>query len=58
MDRDWNTLLISLGYKKDSYDQPLFAGAMFDFLHAIHIEKGRETTAPPSMISQGAVLLL
>ena len=49
-DRDWNTLLISLGYKKDSYDQPPFAGAMFDFLHAIHIEKGRETTAPPAML--------
>ena len=31
MNMDWNTLLISLGYKKDSYDQPPFAGAMFNF---------------------------
>ena len=28
MDKDWNTLLISLGYKKNSYDQPPFAIGM------------------------------
>ena len=49
-DRDWNTLLISLGYKEDSYIQPPFAGAMFNFLNTIHIEKGKETTAPPAML--------
>ena len=49
-DKDWNTLLISLGYKKNSYDQPPFAGAMLDFLNKIHIEKGKENTGPPFVL--------
>ena len=49
-DKDWNTLLISLGYKKNSYNQPPFAGAILDFLNKIHIEKGKENTAPPFML--------
>ena len=49
-DKNWNTLLISLGYKKDSYNQPPFAGAMFDFLSKIHVEKGKENLAPPAVL--------
>ena len=49
-DKDWNTFLISLGYQKDSCEQLPFAGAMFDFLDSIHVEKGKETKGPPTMI--------
>ena len=49
-DKDWNTLLISLGYKKNSYNQPPFASAMLDFSNKIHIEKGGENRAPPFIL--------
>ena len=51
-DKDWNTILFSLRYRKDRHAQPSFAGAMYDFVTNIKIKNDMDSTleGPPTVI--------
>ena len=50
--KDWNTVLLSLGYRKDRHPQPSFSGAMYDFIMNIKIKNDTDSLleCPPAVI--------